>query len=138
MMLHTVGNQPVIHGFISRVEAERCLNEKEAGTFLLRFSETKPGKLVISFNLESEASPSRVQLEVQHCLVTVEENNFSIDFQQGNSQSYLNLTNLIEDCQRLKYLEPNIAKVRPPFEAWSQFYLSCCWLRFAELCLSRP
>lgn len=38
-----------VHGFISRIEAERQLLQRERGTFLLRFSESQPGELVVSF-----------------------------------------------------------------------------------------
>ncbi|CAN0570005.1 unnamed protein product, partial [Ectocarpus sp. 12 AP-2014] len=38
-----------VHGFISRIAAERQLLERERGTFLLRFSESQPGELVVSF-----------------------------------------------------------------------------------------
>ncbi|CAN0465340.1 unnamed protein product, partial [Hapterophycus canaliculatus] len=38
-----------VHGFIGRLAAERKLGQMEPGTFLLRFSESKQGALVISF-----------------------------------------------------------------------------------------
>ena len=38
-----------VHGFIGRLAAERELQQKERGTFLLRFSESKQGTLVVSF-----------------------------------------------------------------------------------------
>ncbi|CAM9935902.1 unnamed protein product, partial [Ectocarpus fasciculatus] len=37
-----------VHGFIGRLEAERKLFGRKRGTFLLRFSERHPGKLVVS------------------------------------------------------------------------------------------
>lgn len=39
----------VVHGFVGRMEAERRLQGRERGTFLLRFSERKAGVLVVSF-----------------------------------------------------------------------------------------
>lgn len=138
MTLYPTEGKPVIHGFISRVEAEKRLTAgregglpREAGTFLLRFSESQPGSLVISFiheasspevddhttsadwsNRRPSLSDRSKKLEVQHCLVIVGENNFSIKFTEGEAQSYLDLTGLIHDCLRLKFLEPDIAKVR--------------------------
>lgn len=38
-----------VEGFVGRLEAERKLLAKERGTFLLRFSESRPGALVVSF-----------------------------------------------------------------------------------------
>lgn len=39
-----------VEGFVGRLEAERKLLAKERGTFLLRFSESRPGALVVSFS----------------------------------------------------------------------------------------
>lgn len=51
-------NSPVrVHGFMGRLQAERELESRERGTFLLRFSESKPGKLVVSF-ADSVSNPS--------------------------------------------------------------------------------
>lgn len=42
--------EPVmVHGFLGRMEAERKLRGHVPGTFLLRFSESRPGGLVVSF-----------------------------------------------------------------------------------------
>lgn len=39
----------LVHGFIGRMAAERRLRQSKPGTFLLRFSESKNGALVVSF-----------------------------------------------------------------------------------------
>ena len=129
VLLHFQG-RPVIHGFIRRDEAEKRLSCCEAGTFLLRFSESKPGKLVISFSFEAVAEeeprlPSlndrntrrhRYQhsrnLPVHHCLVHVERDQFSIfdAARQGRPTIYPSLPRLIRDCHDLRFLEPDIPK----------------------------
>ena len=49
MLADWVSKQPIkIHGFVSRKRAESMLQKKEPGTFLLRFSESKPGLMSIS------------------------------------------------------------------------------------------
>jgi hypothetical protein len=40
----------LVHGFLTRAAANALLQGRAPGTFLLRFSESKPGKLVIAFN----------------------------------------------------------------------------------------
>lgn len=45
-----------VHGFVGRLEAERKLLSRDRGTFLLRFSESEPGALVISFTENVRAS----------------------------------------------------------------------------------
>eukprot|EP01042_Synura_sphagnicola_P000537 gene537-574_t len=39
----------VVHGYLSRNDSERKLEGKRPGTFLVRFSESQPGQLVVSF-----------------------------------------------------------------------------------------
>lgn len=56
-----------VHGFMSRVAAKRLLMQRECGTFLLRFSESKMGALVISFT-QPLVSVSRLA-RVPRCLV---------------------------------------------------------------------
>ena len=53
MLTDWVSMRPIkIHGFVSRETAESMLRKEEPGTFLLRFSESKPGLMEISVILE--------------------------------------------------------------------------------------
>ena len=46
-------NPVKVHGFIDRLEAERKLSEtNRPGMFLLRFSESRPGRLILTFTCE--------------------------------------------------------------------------------------
>ncbi|CAB1101249.1 unnamed protein product [Ectocarpus sp. CCAP 1310/34] len=56
-----------VHGFMSRVASKRLLMQRECGTFLLRFSESRMGALVISFTQPS-VSVSRLS-RISRCLV---------------------------------------------------------------------
>jgi hypothetical protein len=46
---HTLWMKGLVFGFISRPEAEILLKNEDPGTFLIRFSVTSPGKLVLSY-----------------------------------------------------------------------------------------
>jgi hypothetical protein len=58
----------VVHGFLDRGESNEKLRGQEAGTFLFRFSESKPGKLVIAVN---DQVPDSARIATNHCLVDV-------------------------------------------------------------------
>ena len=56
----TTGSRVLIHGFVGRVRAVEMLKEmSSAGVFLIRFSESNPGWLVISFNDEEKERKSK-------------------------------------------------------------------------------
>lgn len=48
-----------IIGFISKVKAQECLNQRENGTFLLRFSDSECGGITIAWIAESQTNPGR-------------------------------------------------------------------------------
>jgi hypothetical protein len=47
-----------IYGFISKPDAERLLQYEAAGTFLIRFSEQKPGKVALAYVKPKESMPA--------------------------------------------------------------------------------
>ena len=51
------GTELLVHGFLTRVAANQKLQGLAPGTFLLRFSESKPGKLVVAFNDRPRSAP---------------------------------------------------------------------------------
>ena len=117
----TTGSRVLIHGFVGRVRAVEMLKEmSSAGVFLIRFSESNPGWLVISFNDEEKerkskgggsttsttsttSTATRVISSNNHCLVSVADNGFTIYFQKGR-RKYGKLSELIAECKKLKYL----------------------------------
>ncbi|CAM9719867.1 unnamed protein product [Scytosiphon promiscuus] len=123
-----------VHGFIGRLAAERELGQTERGTFLLRFSESKQGALVISFTehvtqapggpaRSSRGSPSHPQCGtglrprstanciVKHCLVEVRQGGRCfIEVEQGNTVPYPSLHALVRACTSMQTLFPNVPK----------------------------
>ena len=100
----------LIHGFLDRSMSEKLLEACDVGTFLVRFSAGKPGKLVISFN--DEINHKR---QHQHVLVEISHNHsvahaashrlsFSITFDDGCRHNYLGFADLILSCRRLTKL----------------------------------
>ena len=110
----------LIHGFMNRQKTEdTLLSAKEVGVFLLRFSESHAGYLVVSFtDLESEGAP----MKVHHCLVNVGSDGVSIYFERGECK-YLSLQELIMNCSNLLILYPNIRK-EDAFDEIMPFVLS--------------
>jgi hypothetical protein len=110
----------LIHGFLNRQKTEETLlSAKEVGVFLLRFSESHAGYLVVSFtDLENEGAP----MKVHHCLVNVGNDGVSIYFERGECK-YLSLQELIMNCSNLLILYPNIRK-EDAFDEIMPFVLS--------------
>ncbi len=54
-------NSKWFHGYLSHRESELLLMLEPVGTFLLRFSKTKPGTFALTFKLQSS--------EIRHILV---------------------------------------------------------------------
>ena len=97
----------IIHGFLNRVKTESILSSKNmVGVFLLRFSESHPGYLVVSF---TDTEP-KGGMKVHHCLVNVGSDGVSIYFERGECK-YSSLQELIMNCSNLVYLYPDIPKV---------------------------
>ncbi|CAB1112357.1 unnamed protein product [Ectocarpus sp. CCAP 1310/34] len=119
-------NPTRVHGFISRIAAERQLLERERGTFLLRFSESQPGELVVSFTEHvTQAAPrdssmlasapcSRPRSQsmcVKHCLVEVRRGGWCyIEVEQGSKVPYPSLHDLVLACSSMEVLYPDVRK----------------------------
>ncbi|CAM9759163.1 unnamed protein product [Ectocarpus sp. 6 AP-2014] len=119
-------NPTRVHGFISRIAAERQLLERERGTFLLRFSESQPGELVVSFTEHvTQAAPrasamltsaprSRPRSQsmcVKHCLVEVRRGGWCyIEVEQGSKVPYPSLHDLVLACSSMQVLYPDVRK----------------------------
>ncbi|CAN0397386.1 unnamed protein product, partial [Ectocarpus sp. 8 AP-2014] len=87
-----------VHGFIGRLEADKLLR-RAPETFLLRFSERHPGKLVI--NRARHHSLVEVT-EGGRCYMTVDE--------RGTRREYESLHDLVTKNCQLKQLYPGIPK----------------------------
>ncbi|CBJ30253.1 SH2 domain containing protein [Ectocarpus siliculosus] len=99
-----------VHGFMSRLAAKRLLMQRECGTFLLRFSESKMGALVISFTQPS-VSPGRRSLSVKHSLVEVKwGGRCCIQAEKGGMRCYASLHDFVRRIPELKKLYPDIPK----------------------------
>ena len=57
-----------IYGFVSKQRSEQLLARETAGTFLIRFSEQKPGKVALAFAKQQESMPPSFTV-LRHYLV---------------------------------------------------------------------
>ncbi|CAN0233456.1 unnamed protein product, partial [Ectocarpus fasciculatus] len=88
-----------VHGFIGRLEAERQLLERDRGTFLWRFSESYPGKLVVS------CAHHHYLVEVTtegRCWMAVDN--------VGSGREYASLHDLVRQTRQFTMLYPDIPK----------------------------
>ena len=96
----------IIHGFLDRRESEaKLMSSKEIGVFLLRFSGSFAGYLVISFTALDKSN----RLKVYHCLVEVKEEGFFVDF-DGGTRKHDSLDDVILSYKKLRYLYPKLDK----------------------------
>lgn len=119
----------IIHGFLSRQKTEeKLLGTGAEGVFMLRFSESQKGHLVVSFTDKTTDSrfaklfshsllisllfsdrSRQESLCVHHCLVDVNSTGLSIFFESGQC-SYPTLEDLIMNCSGLRLLYPDVPK----------------------------
>lgn len=99
-------NPIIIHGFLNRQKTEeKLLSVDKVGVFLLRFSESQAGYLVVSFTDMEKGAP----MKVHHCLVNVGTDGVSIYFERGECK-YSSLQELVMNCSNLLILYPNTSK----------------------------
>lgn len=86
------------HGYISAYEATRILEGSAVGTFIVRFSSTRPGNFVISV-----VQPSRqiAAVNIDHTLVEVRPEGYVIEQQtlmdtDVSRRTFANLTTLVK------------------------------------------
>eukprot|EP00752_Nemacystus_decipiens_P002493 g2344.t1 len=124
-----------VHGFISRLVAERKLQQKERGTFLLRFSESMQGTLVVSFTEHVTHAPGGSSMMasppssafssppttcVKHCLVDVQRGGRCfIEVEQGKTVPYDSLHDLVRACSSMQTLYPDVPKGEAFYESGS-------------------
>lgn len=88
-----------INGFLTRARAEELLLDKNAGTFLLRFSDTKLGSIsVASININREI--------------------YMVDPYMAKDLLIRKLADRLHDIEELKFLYPD----RPKDEVFGQYY----------------
>ena len=103
----TFKNPILIHGFLGRQQTEaKLLSSGQVGMFLLRFSESHAGYLVVSF---TDYVTDSSHLKVHHCLVNVRKDGISIYFERGEYR-YQSLLELIMNCDNLLILYPSLEK----------------------------
>ncbi|XP_076437051.1 signal transducer and activator of transcription 5B-like [Babylonia areolata] len=90
-------NDGSIIGFISKTQAQECLNQRENGTFLLRFSDSECGGITIAWIAESQTNASEREVWNLAPYIT---RDFTI---RG-------LADRIHDLKNLVTLYPNIPK----------------------------
>ena len=81
----------------------------ESGIFLLRFSDSQPGQIAISYTDYEISSTRETKLIVGHCLVDQDVNGLTLTLAK-NIRKYDSLKNLLIDCKKLKYFYPDILK----------------------------
>jgi len=74
------------------------------GTFMLRLSGNNPGCIVLGF--VGSDRPKKIL----HILIDGRHSDFKIKFDDGKSQSYARLEDLVLQCKRVTILHPNVAK----------------------------
>src|SRR3546814_13135840 len=90
----------MVHGFVGRLTVCDWLSTKEPGVFVLRFSESYPGFLVISFVDDTPNWPAGVVGQrptthpLPHCLVTVRADSFHISFNHTPARKDPNFPNI--------------------------------------------
>eukprot|EP00903_Cladosiphon_okamuranus_P015149 g14007.t2 len=92
-----------VHGFVGRFWADQELKRRTTGTFLFRFSEREPGRLVVSF--KERARPNRVK----HCLIKVRRGG-ACCFMEKPRKWYQSLRDLVLETPVLTTLYPDISK----------------------------
>ena len=118
-------NPILIQGFQSRNLAERLLQNRRIGTFIVRLSTSHFGFLVISFvcdqiRIEKEKSIASdygfngKRAIVHHILIRVEEDQSCYIFEEKGRHGYKSLTSLINTSPALKYYYPDIPKESVP------------------------
>lgn len=70
---HSLWVKGLVFGFIGREEAEHLLSTHPAGTFLIRFSESAPGKVVLTSVHDRDDDPSKGKV-YEHILVSPGQN----------------------------------------------------------------
>ncbi len=70
---HSLWVKGLVFGFIGREEAESLLSSHPAGTFLIRFSESAPGKVVLTSVHDRDDDPSKGKV-FEHILVSPGQN----------------------------------------------------------------
>eukprot|EP01006_Ploeotia_vitrea_P038935 TRINITY_DN66291_c0_g1_i1.p1 TRINITY_DN66291_c0_g1~~TRINITY_DN66291_c0_g1_i1.p1 ORF type:complete len:273 (-),score=169.52 TRINITY_DN66291_c0_g1_i1:116-832(-) len=96
-------NPIVIHGVLSSKRAISLLQHRKPGTFLLRFSETRPGHMSVSY----VARPGFVQ----HTRIDTRGNGYQIDV-NGRVLTYDSLEEFVLLCRPLLTLYPDTPKER--------------------------
>ena len=88
----------------------------EPGVFLLRFSDSKPGQIAISYTdyeiidkINCNNSKEKKKLIVGHCLVDYDKDGLSLSL-ANDIRKYETLKILLIDCKKLKYFYPYIHK----------------------------
>lgn len=85
----------------------------ESGVFLLRFSDSKPGQIAISYT-DSKTQDTSENNEihgiiVSHCLVDITLDGYTLSL-ANTERKYDTLKELLTDCKKLKKFYPNTPK----------------------------
>lgn len=82
----------------------------ESGIFLLRFSDSKPGQIAISYTDYAVINGIKQnKLIISHCLIDAADGLLSLTDTQ---RQYSTLKDLLTDCKRLKKFYPDLTKQR--------------------------
>ena len=95
-----------IEGFQSRRETELKLTASDIGTFIIRFSESKPSYLAIAWVNHSDGENGK---RIGHCLVECRQSGFVVAFPTG-AVMYLKLAELLHNLKKLVHLYPRLHK----------------------------
>ncbi|KAK2180532.1 hypothetical protein NP493_439g02027 [Ridgeia piscesae] len=105
--LHGPWKERLIHGFVSKQQAQEWLMGRPSGTFLLRFSDSEIGGITIAWVAEDPNKPGELQV---WNLAPFTDKDFRI---RG-------IGDRIKDLQNLVYLFPDIPKAHAFSKFWTQ------------------
>lgn len=80
--------KPWFHGFLSRDDATKLLEVEPKGTFMVRFSSTKPGSFSLAHTMDN--------LVVNHVIVHTRDNGFAIREDSSKEKLFPTVSHLIE------------------------------------------
>lgn len=98
----------LIYGLVNRQQSAEMLSNCEVGTFLIRLSETQPGKMAVAYVVFDDRSKQKI---VSHTLInpTVDD-RFSIQLAEGESV-FSSLGELVlQGCRPLTHIYPHVDK----------------------------
>jgi hypothetical protein len=85
--LHEMLAQPWFHGFLSKSDSTKLLEVEPVGTFMVRFSSTKPGSFSLAHTMQNNV--------VNHVIIHTRENGFAVR-EEAREKLFPSVSHLID------------------------------------------